>query len=199
MSRVVLAIALGIGLTGVAPLPQASASPWLEKVLALRYVSASGDGVALKGALSEFHDVVVRSSSGEGGGVHAPFVIDNPPPAVTYDRRSGFIELCFGELSGSDCGFDAIVRASDVGVPPFGKEGRIDDPSIGLNFAQLRLTVSVKGCSFHPTTGKAGSVVYVASSCSTCLGGGAGAIAYTEDRCLLENGIVAAHVTRTTE
>jgi hypothetical protein len=60
----------------------------------------------------------------------------NAAPSVGFDRSRGLLDVCF-EPSGTSCGYDVVLRAADVALPPASQPKVIVNSPIGLTLQQL--------------------------------------------------------------
>jgi len=105
--------------------------PWAARIRAMRYVSSSGDSVALVPAIESLREVKV----------------DNPAivrTKATFDRHTGLVDVCYLPVANVDtdpnpatCDFDVVVRSADTGVVGGTREGTVNDETIGLTLQQL--------------------------------------------------------------
>jgi hypothetical protein len=95
------------------------AQSWMAQLAGVTYASHSGDSVPLARAIGAF--------KGHSAGAD---------PVVRSDAAHGLLDVCL-EPSGTSCGYDIVLRAADVPLPPATTPKAIVNAPIGLSLAQL--------------------------------------------------------------
>jgi hypothetical protein len=124
-----------------------AAQSWADALAVVTYTSKSGDSVTIARAIGAFK------------GPNA-----NVAPTVAFDGTHGLYDVCF-EPSGKSCGYNVVLRATDVPAPPAATPKAISDSPIGLTLAQLlaRFRADPNFAEKTLATGARGSVVLVAA------------------------------------
>src|SRR5271155_637283 len=111
-----LAVVLG---ASESPSPPPAPSDWILNLLAIRYVSASGDSVALSRARGAFKQ--------------PEFSGDVRPPRVSVNASRGLVDVCFNPSDPAvegQCAYEIFARTADAGVPAAALPSTRDDKKI---------------------------------------------------------------------